>query len=125
MVLQKILRMGEGRRLRQLERLVEEVNAAEPGVVDLTDEQLRARTAEFKTRLGDGETLDDILPEAFATVREAAKRALGQRPYDVQVLGGIALHSGEIAEMRTGEGKTLTSTMPVYLNALSATVSTS
>ena len=119
MVLDKILRMGEGRRLRQLEKLVQEVNAVESSVVDLGDEELRGRTATFQQRLGDGETLDDILPEAFATVREAANRVLGQRPYDVQVLGGIALHSGEIAEMRTGEGKTLTSTMPVYLNALS------
>ncbi|HVM19372.1 MAG TPA: preprotein translocase subunit SecA [Egibacteraceae bacterium] len=119
MVLQKILRMGEGRRLRQLEKLVAEVNAHESSVSDLTDEQLRARTGEFKDRLANGETLDDLMPEAFATVREAAYRVLEQRPYDVQVLGGIALHSGEIAEMRTGEGKTLTSTMPVYLNALS------
>ena len=118
MVLDKILRMGEGRRLRQLERLVAEVNAVESSVTDLTDDELRARTQVFKQRLADGETLDDLMPEAFATIREAADRVLGQRPYDVQVLGGIALHSGEIAEMRTGEGKTLTSTMPVYLNAL-------
>jgi preprotein translocase subunit SecA len=118
MVLQKILRMGEGRRLRQLERLVAEVNAAESSVVDLDDEALRDRTQVLKQRLADGEALDDLMPEAFATVREAANRVLGQRPYDVQVLGGLALHSGEIAEMRTGEGKTLTSTMPVYLNAL-------
>ena len=119
MVLDKILRMGEGRRLRQLERVVEQVNAAESGVASLTDEELRDQTSKFQQRVADGESLDDILPEAFATVREAANRVLGQRPYDVQVLGGIALHSGEIAEMRTGEGKTLTSTMPVYLNALS------
>ena len=118
MVLQKILRMGEGRRLKQLEKLVSEVNAAESTVTDLSDEDLAGRTPIFKQRLADGETLDDLMPEAFATVREAAQRILHQRPYDVQVLGGIALHSGEIAEMRTGEGKTLTSTMPVYLNAL-------
>ncbi len=118
MVLQKILRMGEGRRLRQLERIVASVNDVEDTVADLTDEQLRARTGAFKQRIADGETLDDLLPEAFATVREAGRRVLGQRPYDVQVLGGAALHSGEISEMRTGEGKTLTSTMPVYLNAL-------
>ncbi len=118
MVLQKILRLGEGRHLRQLQALVTEVNAAGEGVADLSDEQLRARTDEFKRRLGDGETLDDLLPEAFATVRETASRVLGQRPYDVQVLGGAAMHQGDIAEMRTGEGKTLTSTMPVYLNAL-------
>ncbi len=118
MVLQKILRMGEGRRLRQLERIVASVNDVEDSVTDLTDDQLRARTDAFKQRIADGETLDDLLPEAFATVREAGHRVLGQRPYDVQVLGGAALHSGEISEMRTGEGKTLTSTMPVYLNAL-------
>ena len=117
-VLQKILRLGEGRLLRQLEALVREVNAAENAVAGLSDEQLRGRTAEFRDRLGAGETLEDLLPEAFATVREAAQRVLGQRPYDVQVLGGAALHRGNIAEMRTGEGKTLTSTMPVYLNAL-------
>ena len=119
MVLQKILRMGEGRRLRQLERLVEEVNTHEEAIEALSDEDLRAQTPKFQQRIADGESLDDLLPEAFATVREAAKRVLGQRPYDVQLLGGIALHSGEISEMRTGEGKTLTSTMPVYLNALS------
>jgi preprotein translocase subunit SecA len=117
-VLQKMLRFGEGKTLRALQALVEEVNAVEAGVVDLTDEQLAAKTPEFKQRLADGATLDDLLPEAFAVVREAAKRVLGQRPYDVQVLGGAALHQGNIAEMRTGEGKTLTSTMPVYLNAL-------
>ena len=118
MVLQKILRLGEGRHLRQLEALVTQVNAVESSVTELTDDQLRARTVEFRNRLSDGETIDELLPEAFATVREAAHRVLGQRPYDVQVLGGIALHQGDIAEMRTGEGKTLTSTMPVYLNAL-------
>jgi preprotein translocase subunit SecA len=117
-VLQKILRAGEGRRIKQLEKIVAEVNAQEDHVSGLTDEQLRDRTGEFRRRLGAGETLDDLLPEAFATVREAGKRALGQRAYDVQVLGGIALHQGDIAEMKTGEGKTLTSTMPVYLNAL-------
>ncbi|MDQ3537803.1 MAG: preprotein translocase subunit SecA, partial [Actinomycetota bacterium] len=118
MVLQKILRLGEGRHLKQLEALVGHVNAVEPSVTELTDEQLRERTVEFRNRLADGETIDELLPEAFATVREAAQRVLGQRPYDVQVLGGIALHHGDISEMRTGEGKTLTSTMPVYLNAL-------
>ncbi|MGH3665830.1 MAG: preprotein translocase subunit SecA, partial [Egibacteraceae bacterium] len=118
MVLQKILRLGEGRQLRRLEALVAEVNAAEDGVTGLSDEQLRARTTEFRGRLAEGEQFDDLLPEVFATVREAAQRVLGQRPYDVQVLGGAALHGGNIAEMRTGEGKTLTSTMPVYLNAL-------
>jgi preprotein translocase subunit SecA len=118
MVLQKLLRLGEGKRLKELWSIVGAVNDAEGGVCDLSDADLRARTDEFKRRLADGESLDDILPDAFATVREAATRVLGQRPYDVQVLGGAALHAGEIAEMRTGEGKTLTSTMPVYLNAL-------
>ena len=118
MVLQKLLRLGEGRHLKELYGIVARVNELEPTVIDLTDSQLRARTDEFRQRLADGETLDDLLPEAFATVREAAKRALDQRPFDVQVLGGIALHQGDIAEMKTGEGKTLTSTMPVYLNAL-------
>ncbi|HUH07288.1 MAG TPA: preprotein translocase subunit SecA [Egibacteraceae bacterium] len=119
MVIQKMLRLGEGKRLKQLERMAAEVNAVSDSVSGLTDEQLRARTDEFRGRLEGGEALDDLLPEAFATVREAAQRVLGQRPFDVQVLGGIVLHSGDIAEMRTGEGKTLTSTMPVYLNALS------
>ncbi len=118
MVLQKLLRMGEGRQLRQLQALVQQVNAREDEVAALDDEGLRARTALLRARLADGETVDDLLPDAFATVREAAQRVLGQRPYDVQVLGGAALHLGNIAEMRTGEGKTLTSTMPVYLNAL-------
>ena len=118
MVLQKLLRLGEGRHLKKLEALVGLVNDLEPTVKDLSDAELRARTDEFRARLTDGETLDDLLAEAFATVRETAKRTLGQRPYDVQVLGGIALHHGDIAEMKTGEGKTLTSTMPVYLNAL-------
>jgi preprotein translocase subunit SecA len=118
-VLQKLLRAGEGRRIKQLEKVVAEVNAREDAVSGLTDEQLTARTDEFRGRIEQGETLDDLLPEAFATVREAAKRVLGQRAYDVQVLGGTALHQGDIAEMKTGEGKTLTSTMPIYLNALS------
>jgi len=117
-VLQKLLRLGEGKHVKQLWSLVHRVNAHEDEVTELTDDALRARTGEFKERLAEGETLDDLLPEAFATVREAANRVLGQRPYDVQVLGGAALHQGDIAEMRTGEGKTLTSTMPVYLNAL-------
>jgi preprotein translocase subunit SecA len=117
-VLQKLLRMGEGRRLRQLEKRVAGVNALEDRVSALTDEQLRARTQEFRDRLARGETLDDLMAEAFATVRETAQRTLGQRHFDVQVVGAIALHDGDIAEMKTGEGKTLTSTMPLYLNAL-------
>ncbi len=112
------LRWGEGRKSRRIWRVVETVNAQSDAAAALTDDQLRARTDEFRARLDDGESLDDLLPEAYATVREAAWRVLHQRPYDVQVFGGIALHQGNIAEMRTGEGKTLTSTMPVYLNAL-------
>ena len=95
-----------------------QVNSIEEDFVDLTDDELRALTDEYKQRYADGETLDDLLPEAFATVREAAKRTLGQRHYDVQLMGGAALHLGNIAEMRTGEGKTLVGTLPAYLNAL-------
>jgi preprotein translocase subunit SecA len=119
MVLDKLLRLGEGKRLKQLWQVVEQVNRLEADVKDLSDGELAARTDVFKKRLADGETLDDLLPEAFATVREAAWRVLHQRPFDVQVLGGIVIHQGDIAEMKTGEGKTLTSTAPVYLNALS------
>jgi len=115
----KILRAGEGRQVRNLEKHARIVNSHEAEITALTDEELRAKTEQFKTRLAEGEDLDDILPEAFAVVREAAKRTLGQRHYDVQLMGGIALHRGNIAEMRTGEGKTLVSTLPAYLNALS------
>jgi preprotein translocase subunit SecA len=114
----KILRAGEGKILRKLAKLAELTNVLEPDFVAMTDAQLRGMTEEFKTRLAAGEDLDDILPEAFATVREAAKRTLGQRHYDVQLMGGAALHMGNIAEMRTGEGKTLVGTLPAYLNAL-------
>jgi preprotein translocase subunit SecA len=117
-VLDKILRAGEGKTLRKLEGIVKSVNAVEEDFVHLTDEELRALTSEYRERLAQGETLDDLLPEAFATVREAAKRTLGQRHYDVQIMGGAALHLGNIAEMRTGEGKTLVATLPAYLNAL-------
>ncbi len=115
----KVLRAGEGRVLRKLEAIARQVNAVEEDFVAMSDAELRALTDEFRRRLADGEMLDDILPEAFATVREAAKRTLGQRHYDVQLMGGAALHLGNIAEMKTGEGKTLVSTLPVYLNALS------
>jgi preprotein translocase subunit SecA len=115
----KIMRVGEGKILRTLKGLADQVNAIEDSYTDLTDAELRALTDEYKARLADGETLDDLLPEAFATVREAARRTLGQRHYDVQIMGGAALHLGNIAEMRTGEGKTLVSTLPAYLNALS------
>jgi preprotein translocase subunit SecA len=118
-VLDKILRAGEGKVLRKLEGIARAVNAIEEDFVSLTDAELRALTDEYKKRYADGETLDDLLPEAFATVREAAKRTLGQRHYDVQIMGGGALHLGNIAEMRTGEGKTLVATLPSYLNALS------
>ena len=118
-VLDKILRVGEGKILRRLEAIAAAVNAIEDEFVSLTDAELRALTEEFKKRYQGGESLDDLLPEAFATVREAARRTLGQRHYDVQIMGGAALHMGNIAEMRTGEGKTLVSTLPAYLNALS------
>ncbi len=116
--LNKILRAGEGRTLRKLEGLAKQVNLLEETVADLTDEELRAQTQLFKDRLADGESLDSLLPEAFATVREAAQRTIGLRPYDVQIMGGAALHLGNIAEMKTGEGKTLVATLPSYLNAL-------
>jgi len=117
-VIQKIATIGEGRKLKQLENLVGVVNTFEPEVEDLSDDDLRGKTFEFKQRLADGEALDDLLPEAFACVREAARRTIGQRHFDVQILGGAVLHQGKIAEMKTGEGKTLTSTLPAYLNAL-------
>ncbi len=115
----KILRAGEGKILKQLHRIATQVNAIEEDFVGLSDAELRAETDAFKQRLADGATLDDLLPESFAVVREAAKRTLGQRHYDVQIMGGAALHLGNIAEMKTGEGKTLVSTLPAYLNALS------
>ena len=118
-VLDKILRAGEGKILRKLHGIAKAVNAIEEDFVDLTDAELRALTDEYRKRLAEGETLDDLLPEAFATVREASKRTLGQRHYDVQIMGGAALHLGNIAEMKTGEGKTLVATLAAYLNALS------
>ena len=117
-IIDKILRAGEGRTLRQLDRLASQVDALQEDFEALSDEELRGKTDEFKERLEEGETLDDILVEAFATVREAAWRTLRQRPFHVQVMGGIALHRGNIAEMKTGEGKTLVATMPSYLRAL-------
>jgi preprotein translocase subunit SecA len=106
------------RYVRGLGKYVDAVNALEPQIEALSDDELRNQTEVFRKRLADGTKLDDLLPEAFATVREAAKRTLGQRHYDVQLIGGIALHQGKIAEMRTGEGKTLVATLAVYLNAL-------
>ena len=117
-LLEKIMRIGEGKILRQLHNIANQVNAIEDDFVAMSDEQLRGLTPEFRARLADGETLDELMPEAFAAVREAAKRTLGQRHFDVQLMGGAALHLGNIAEMKTGEGKTLVATMPVYLNAL-------
>jgi preprotein translocase subunit SecA len=117
-ILDKILRAGEGKTLRKLKRIADQVNSIEDDFTGLSDAELRALTDEFKQRYADGETLDDLLPEAFATVREAARRVLGQRPYDVQLMGGANLHLGNISEMKTGEGKTLTCTLPSYLNAL-------
>jgi preprotein translocase subunit SecA len=116
--LKKMLGAGNDAQLKKLKKPVDEVMALEEEYRALTDEQLQAKTEEFRERLRNGETEDDILPEAFATVREAADRVLGMRPFRVQVLGGIVLHQGRIAEMKTGEGKTLVATMPAYLNAL-------
>ncbi|MFV2022013.1 preprotein translocase subunit SecA [Micromonospora sp. LOL_023] len=118
-ILEKILRAGEGRMVRRLKAVAAAVNSIEDDYVDLTDAELRELTDHYRQRYADGETLDDLLPEAFATAREAASRVLGQRHYDVQIMGAAALHFGNIAEMKTGEGKTLTSVLPAYLNALS------
>ena len=117
--LEKILRTGDKRVLRQLEAYTKAVNSLEDSFASMTDEELRAETDKFRERVKDGESLDILLPEAFAVVREASKRTLGKRHYDVQIMGGAALHLGNIAEMKTGEGKTLVATLPAYLNALS------
>ncbi|MGB2817881.1 MAG: preprotein translocase subunit SecA, partial [Burkholderiaceae bacterium] len=117
-LLTKIFGSRNDRLLKQYQRTVERINALEPKVSPLSDEALRAKTTEFRERVAKGETLDQLLPEAFAVVREASKRSLGQRHFDVQLIGGMVLHDGKIAEMRTGEGKTLTATLAVYLNAL-------
>jgi preprotein translocase subunit SecA len=118
LVIEKIGQIGEGRKVKKLEQIAGLVNTYEPEVEDLSDAELKAKGDEFRARAREGESLDDILPEAFACVREAARRTIGQRHFDVQVVGAIALHQGRIAEMKTGEGKTLTSTMPAYLNAI-------
>ena len=117
-ILDKILRIGEGKILRQLEAVAQAVNAIEDDFVAMSDEELQGMTAEFRERLANGESLDDLMPEAFATAREASRRVTGMRPFDVQVMGGAALHLGNIAEMKTGEGKTLVAVLPSYLNAL-------
>jgi len=117
-IIDKLLRAGEGKIIRQLEAVASAVNAIEDDFVAMSDDELRGMTDEFRKRIEDGESLDDLMPEAFATVREAANRVIGQRHYDVQIMGGAALHLGNIAEMKTGEGKTLVATLPTYLNAL-------
>ena len=114
----KVFGSANDRRVKSFQPKVDEINALEAEVSALTDAQLRARTDEFRQQLKDGAKLDDLLVPAFATVREAAKRTLGQRHFDVQLIGGMVLHENSIAEMKTGEGKTLVATLPVYLNAL-------
>src|SRR3954469_23041021 len=114
----KLFGSSDGRRIKSYRSRVDEINALEKELEALSDEALRARTGQFRKELADGKTLDDILVPAFATCREAAKRTLGQRHFDVQLIGGMILHEGKIAEMKTGEGKTLVATLPVYLNAL-------
>ena len=118
-LLTKIFGSRNDRLLKQYRKTVERINALEPSLESLTDDELRGKTEAFRQRLAQGATLDDLLPEAFAVVREGSKRVMRMRHFDVQLMGGIALHQGKIAEMRTGEGKTLTATLPVYLNALS------
>ena len=118
-VLDRILRAGEGKKLKALQGMVPDINALEADLHALSNEALKAKTAEFRQRLDNGEDLDELLVEAFAVTREAAQRVIGQRHYDVQLMGGAALHFGWVAEMKTGEGKTLVSTLPVYLNGLS------
>ena len=118
MILERVLRAGEGKALRRYSKMAAHVNSLEEDFTGLSDAELRAKTDEYRERLDDGETLDDLLFEAFATVREAASRTLGQRHFDAQLMGGMALHEGNIAEMKTGEGKTLVATLPAYLNAL-------
>jgi preprotein translocase subunit SecA len=118
-IIDKLLRIGEGKILRQLDSIAKAVNAIEDDFVAMSDEELQGMTGEFRERFAAGESLDDLMPEAFATVREAAKRVTGMRPFDVQVMGAAALHLGNIAEMKTGEGKTLVAVLPSYLNAIS------
>ena len=117
-IIDSVLRAGEGKILRKLKRIAQQVNSIEDDFVAMSDAELRGMTEELRQRYADGESLDELMPEAFATVREAAQRTLGQRHFDVQLMGGAAMHLGNIAEMRTGEGKTLTSVLPAYLNAL-------
>ena len=114
----KIFGTRSQREIKKIQPIVDKILSMEEAYKALTDEELKAKTPEFKERLAQGETLDDILPEAFAAIREAADRVLGMRPYPVQLIGGIVLHQGRIAEMKTGEGKTLVAILPCYLNAL-------
>src|SRR5918994_1047709 len=116
--LAKVFGTANERELKRLAPAVAAINALEPSINTLSDEQLRGKTAEFRLRLSNGESLDDLLPEAFAVVREAGRRTLNMRHFDVQLIGGMVLHRGKIAEMKTGEGKTLVATLPAYLNAL-------
>ncbi|MEO8926507.1 MAG: preprotein translocase subunit SecA, partial [Caulobacteraceae bacterium] len=116
--LKKLFGSSNDRKVKAMTAKVARINALEPAMAALSDEALRAKTEEFKARHAAGESLEDLMNEAFAVVREAAKRTLGQRPYDVQMVGAMVLHKGGIAEMRTGEGKTLVATLPLYLNAL-------
>ena len=113
-----VLGSSNDRYVRSLEKVTAQINALEPQLETFSDDELKAQTAKFREQLAAGKTLDDILPEAFATVREASKRTLGMRHFDVQMVGGIVLHRGEIAEMKTGEGKTLVATLATYLNAI-------
>src|SRR5437899_4924908 len=117
-LLAKVVGTQNERELKRLRPIVAEVNAFEPAITALSDEQLRKKTVEFRQRVANGETLDELLPEAFAVVREAGRRVLNMRHFDVQLIGGAVLHKGKIAEMKTGEGKTLVATLPAYLNAL-------
>ncbi len=117
-VIQKVFGTHSERELKRITPIVDKIESLRPSMMELSDEQLKDKTKEYKKRLSDGETLDDLLPEAYATVREAARRVLNMEPFRVQLIGGIILHQGRIAEMKTGEGKTLVSTLPAYLNAL-------
>ncbi len=117
-MLKKVFGSKNDRELKRMGKIVKQINALEADLESLSDEQLKLKTEEFKQRLSEGQSLEQILPEAFATVREASKRVMGMRHFDVQFIGGITLHEGKVAEMRTGEGKTLVATAPVYLRAL-------
>ena len=116
--LKKFVGSNNDREVKKIQPLVQKINELEPGISSLTEEQLKAKTPEFKQRFQNGESLDELLPEAFAVVRESGKRVLNMRHFDVQLIGGVVLHQGRISEMKTGEGKTLVATLPAYLNAI-------